>query len=66
VNDPEVGIQLNLLKMGASEHAAISWTAAWKREAERQGLEVDADYWKSGWRWINEQIQAGRKPKDID
>jgi hypothetical protein len=60
-----LGIEENLLRPGASHESAVSWTMAWIREAKRRHLEVDADYWPAGWKWIRKQMAADRKPSDV-
>jgi hypothetical protein len=53
-----------LLSMQVPAFAVGRWCDAWEAEAERRGLELGADAWEDGIRWIVERVAAGELPPD--
>ncbi len=53
-----------LLSMQVPAFAVGRWCDAWETEAERRGLEISANSWEDGIRWIVARVAAGELPPD--
>lgn len=57
-------VAAQLLAMQVPTFAVGRWCAAWEAEAERRGLEIDAESWNEGIRWIVSKVADGESPPD--
>jgi hypothetical protein len=57
-----IAVRNTLTGEGMAQELAERWCDAWEAEADRKGLERNADYWNLGRVWIAVERTARRTP----